>query len=167
MWRTSGPRVDATSTVRVAGLKETSRLVSSLKARARASSITKPRSWSVAITWRSGDSEKRTFAFVHGLLKPALECLRRELISHDRFESLRRSISDRDRDLDVLLLATAAPESSEGGDEVGQRHQENTLPSSSSRAFKGATVASTLSRASRSGVRALPGHRAGSRCWSC
>jgi diguanylate cyclase (GGDEF)-like protein len=72
----------------------------------------------IAITWRSGDSEKRTFAFVHGLLKPALECLRRELVSHDRFESLRRSISDRDRDLDVLLLATAAPECAEGGDEI-------------------------------------------------
>jgi diguanylate cyclase (GGDEF)-like protein len=72
----------------------------------------------IAITWRGGEAEKRTFAFVHGLLKPALECLRRELLSRERFESLRRSISDRDRDLDVLLLATAAPESAEAGDEL-------------------------------------------------
>jgi diguanylate cyclase (GGDEF)-like protein len=72
----------------------------------------------IAVIWRSGDSDKRAYAFVHDLLKPALECLRRELISHERFEALRRSISDRERDLDVLMLATGESESNEAGDAV-------------------------------------------------
>ena len=73
----------------------------------------------VAITWRAGEAEQRTFSFVHGLLKPALECLRRELLSRMKFEALRRSISDRDRDMDVLLLATSEPEKGgESGDEI-------------------------------------------------
>ena len=46
----------------------------------------------LAITWRSGECEQRTFAFVHAMLKPALECLRRELRFARRFESLRRSM---------------------------------------------------------------------------
>ena len=73
----------------------------------------------IGITWRPGESEQRTFAFVHGLLKPALECLRRELLSRVKFEALKRSISDRDRDMDVLLLATSEPEKgAESGDEI-------------------------------------------------
>ncbi len=61
-------------------------------------------------------SEPRSFAFVHGLVRPALECLRRELLAQNEIIALQSSLIDQDGDLDMLLSvsgggAQANPES--------------------------------------------------------
>jgi diguanylate cyclase (GGDEF)-like protein len=81
----------------------------------------------LAITWRSGEAEQRTFAFVHAMAKPALECLRRELLARANIESLSSAKGNRDHDLDVLLLAQSefAPEA-DSGDELTNILQKAT-----------------------------------------
>jgi len=71
----------------------------------------------VAISFRpSNDIEPRTFSFVHGLVKPALECLRRELLARDEILNLHSSLAEQDHDLEMLLSVSgggpdAKPES--------------------------------------------------------
>ncbi len=71
----------------------------------------------VAIGFRqNSDSEQRTFAFVHALVKPALECLRRELMARDEILNLHSSLLEQDNDLEMLLSVSgggpdAKPES--------------------------------------------------------
>ncbi len=55
------------------------------------------------------ESESRGFSFALSLLRPALECLRRELMSRAAIDQLHRTVDSRDKDL-ALLLADAAPE---------------------------------------------------------
>lgn len=73
----------------------------------------------VAITCRAGErageGEPRPFTFVHALLRPALECLRRDLLAHTSIANLREAVSDLDHDLDLLVLepsCSAGPASS-------------------------------------------------------
>jgi hypothetical protein len=47
----------------------------------------------------------RPFSLVHGLLRPALECLTREFASQYSIGDLQRSLMTRDRDLELLLGA--------------------------------------------------------------
>ena len=63
----------------------------------------------VAVLLRAGpnESEPRPFNFAHSLLRPALECLRRELIAMHAIEDLKTSMGELDEDLE-LLLADAA-----------------------------------------------------------
>jgi len=49
--------------------------------------------------------ESRPFSLVHGLLRPALECLTREFASQYSIGDLQRSLMTRDRDLELLLGA--------------------------------------------------------------
>jgi diguanylate cyclase (GGDEF)-like protein len=71
----------------------------------------------VAISFRqSSDGEQRSFAFVHGLVKPALECLRRELLARHEILNLHSSLAEQDNDLEMLLSVSgggpdAKPES--------------------------------------------------------
>ena len=62
----------------------------------------------VAVTCRVGDradeGAPRPFTFVHALLRPALECLRRDLIAHTSIANLRETVSDLDHDLQLLVL---------------------------------------------------------------
>src|SRR6187401_2005192 len=51
-------------------------------------------------------SEARPFSLVRSLLRPALECLQRELGAQYSIGDLQRSLRVRDRDLDLLLGAT-------------------------------------------------------------
>lgn len=60
-------------------------------------------------------SDPRPFALVQGLLRPALECLQRELISQYSIGDLQRSLMVRDRDLE-LLLGAAQDEASAGAE---------------------------------------------------
>jgi diguanylate cyclase (GGDEF)-like protein len=53
------------------------------------------------------DSEPRGFSFAHALLRPALECLRRELLAMQTIDELKASMNELDEDLE-LLLADAA-----------------------------------------------------------
>jgi diguanylate cyclase (GGDEF)-like protein len=71
----------------------------------------------VAIGFRhTTDGELRSFAFVHGLVKPALECLRRELLARHEILNLHTSLAEQDDDLEMLLSVSgggpdAKPES--------------------------------------------------------
>src|SRR5581483_5489305 len=49
------------------------------------------------------EAENRGFAFAHSLLRPVLECLRRDLLSRAAIEQLSRTVTARDRDLELLL----------------------------------------------------------------
>ena len=74
----------------------------------------------LVILWRTGDSAPREFGFVHALVRPALEVLRRELLSRANLDALRGALSARDRDLELLLSAShASPkEGQDGADEI-------------------------------------------------
>lgn len=50
-----------------------------------------------------GEAEVRTFSFVHALVKPAIECLRRELLARDEILNLHSSLLEQDNDLEMLL----------------------------------------------------------------
>ncbi|HEY6453398.1 MAG TPA: EAL domain-containing protein [Steroidobacteraceae bacterium] len=68
----------------------------------------------VAIGFRSStEGEQRTFAFVHGLVKPALECLRRELLARHVILNLHSSLAEQDDDLEMLLSVSG------GGPDAG------------------------------------------------
>ena len=68
----------------------------------------------VGLVSRESNRQPRPFSLVHGLLRPALECLERELTSQSSIGDLQRSLVVRDRDLELLL--GAAQEESENGD---------------------------------------------------
>lgn len=68
----------------------------------------------VGMASRESNREPRPFTLVQGLLRPALQCLERELASQSSIGSLQRSLVVRDRDLELLL--GAAQEESDGGD---------------------------------------------------
>jgi len=73
----------------------------------------------LSVGWRSGETEQRTFAFVHSMVRPVLDCLRRELALQDLLEggsSDASSGEERDSALDVLL-ATSGAEKREGGED--------------------------------------------------
>ena len=75
----------------------------------------------VAILCRRGqsdsDSASRGFNFVHSLLRPALECLRRDLLARASIAMLHDTVCERDRDLE-LLLADAAQAGAADADEL-------------------------------------------------
>jgi diguanylate cyclase (GGDEF)-like protein len=62
----------------------------------------------VAITFKpaSGDAEQRAFSLVQALVKPGIECLRRELMARDKILNLNSSLLAQDNDLDMLLSIT-------------------------------------------------------------
>jgi diguanylate cyclase (GGDEF)-like protein len=68
---------------------------------------------SVGMISRESRGEPRPFALVQTLLRPALQCLERELASQSSIGALQRSLDVRDRDLELLL--GAAHEEAEGG----------------------------------------------------
>jgi diguanylate cyclase (GGDEF)-like protein len=75
----------------------------------------------VAVLTRSApnESEPRGFSFTHSLLRPALDCLRRELLAMHTIEELKTSISELDEDLDLLLADAAdANMAADGADEL-------------------------------------------------
>lgn len=73
----------------------------------------------VAVVCREG-SEPHAFPFTHGLLKPALECLRRELLSRSSILDLHRTLRARSRDLELLMSVQSdrAEASRDGADEL-------------------------------------------------
>jgi diguanylate cyclase (GGDEF)-like protein len=54
------------------------------------------------------DTQLRGFSFAHALLRPALECLRRDLLARAAIDQLHRTVSLRDKDLELLLADGAA-----------------------------------------------------------
>ncbi|MET0292632.1 MAG: EAL domain-containing protein [Steroidobacteraceae bacterium] len=72
----------------------------------------------LAILWRESEQEPRSFSLLHSLVRPALECLRRELLSRGNIRRLNQALSARDRDLDMLLSASGAMNVAESADEL-------------------------------------------------
>ncbi len=64
----------------------------------------------LAVSCQDGSSGARSFAFVHGLLRPALQVLARELAHQYNVCDLRKNLTSRDGDLELLLDASAAAE---------------------------------------------------------
>jgi len=77
----------------------------------------------VAVVCRpNGDQEidVRSFSFAYALLRPALECLRRDLMARVAIEELNRTVSALDKDLQLLLADGAAdhPSADSGADDL-------------------------------------------------
>ncbi len=75
----------------------------------------------VVVCRHSGDpdAEARGFSFAHSLLRPALECLRRDLLSRAAIDQLHRTVNSRDKDLELLLADGSADRpAGDGADEL-------------------------------------------------
>jgi diguanylate cyclase (GGDEF)-like protein len=76
----------------------------------------------LSVSWRSGESEQRTFAYVHSMLKPVLECLRRELALRARSGDAANPGSPEhdssDADLQVLLTTSETERQDGAGDGI-------------------------------------------------
>jgi diguanylate cyclase (GGDEF)-like protein len=73
----------------------------------------------IAIVCRSQDAQDKRnseFAFAFSLIAPALECLRRELITRTTIEELNGTVSALDRDLNLLLARGASEPSAAAPD---------------------------------------------------
>jgi diguanylate cyclase (GGDEF)-like protein len=76
----------------------------------------------VAVVCRPSDSQDKKpqdFSFAHSLLAPALECLRRELVTHVTIADLNAVVSELNRDLGLLLTHGASEQSSAAADGAG------------------------------------------------
>jgi diguanylate cyclase (GGDEF)-like protein len=76
----------------------------------------------VAVTCKqngNAESEAQEFSFKHALLRPVLECLRRDLLSRAAIDHLSRTVTSRDRDLELLLADGSADRpTGDGADEL-------------------------------------------------
>jgi len=70
----------------------------------------------LAIGCRAAETEARSFALVHALLRPALECLRRDLLARAAIFDLGHRVDSLDKDLELLLADPAAKAESDGDD---------------------------------------------------
>src|SRR5882757_3846301 len=67
----------------------------------------------------TSESDGQEFSFKHALLRPVLECLRRDLLSHAAIEQLSRTVTSRDRALELLLADGCADRpTGDGADEL-------------------------------------------------
>jgi diguanylate cyclase (GGDEF)-like protein len=73
----------------------------------------------LAVSCQDGSSGARSFAFVHGLLRPVLQVLARELAHQYNLGDLRKNLTSRDGDLDLLLDASGS-EQDDSGDDLDQ-----------------------------------------------
>jgi diguanylate cyclase (GGDEF)-like protein len=65
------------------------------------------------------ESEPRSFSFAHSMLRPALECLRRELLTMHLIDDLKSTVGELDEDLELLLADAAdANMAPDGADEL-------------------------------------------------
>jgi diguanylate cyclase (GGDEF)-like protein len=65
---------------------------------------------------RTSDGEQQSFQFVHGLLRPALECMRREFSARSDIADLTASLAARDKDLELLLSVSSETQESSSDD---------------------------------------------------
>lgn len=70
----------------------------------------------LALSCQDGSSGPRSFSFVHGLLRPALQVLGRELAYQYNVGDLRKNLNSRDDDFVLLLDASGASEEADGDD---------------------------------------------------
>jgi diguanylate cyclase (GGDEF)-like protein len=62
------------------------------------------------------DADARSFSFAYALLRPAIECLRRDLMSRVAIDELNRTVTALDKDLELLLADGAADHKSQRDD---------------------------------------------------
>lgn len=63
--------------------------------------------------------DNRGFSFAYALLRPALECLRRDLVARAAIDALSRTVETRDKDLELLLAdGNAERPAGDGADEL-------------------------------------------------
>ncbi len=73
----------------------------------------------VVTTRRMGNIDPQTFSFVNSMVKPALECLRRELSAHDNIVRLYQTLTSRDKDVELMLsVSDRSEEGAAQGDEL-------------------------------------------------
>ena len=65
----------------------------------------------VGIPWKQPEPDPRPFATVHAFVRPAIEALRRELVSRSSIAGLTCALDARDRDVEMLLSASDDAES--------------------------------------------------------
>ena len=74
----------------------------------------------VVLGTRGGaDTERRAFSFVYAMVKPAIECLRRELMARDEIMTLHTSMLEQDSDLEMLLSVSGVGGSDNKPESVG------------------------------------------------
>jgi len=70
----------------------------------------------VAVRCRaSGDAEPPQFSYVHALVRPAMECLRRELLARREIVDLQGSVAEHAGDLTMLLAVAGSGAERQGG----------------------------------------------------
>ena len=67
-----------------------------------------------------GRRSARSFSLAHAFLRPALECLRRDLLARAAIDDLNRSVTSLDRDLELLLTDTAGAGTATGSDSADE-----------------------------------------------
>lgn len=70
----------------------------------------------LAVSCQDGSSGARSFGFVHGLLRPVLQVLARELAHQYNLGDLQKNLTSRDGDLDLLLDASGSEQDDTGDD---------------------------------------------------
>jgi hypothetical protein len=68
------------------------------------------------------DVDARSFSFAYALLRPAIECLRRDLMARVAIDSLNRTVTALDKDLELLLADGAPDHKSQRVDRSRQEH---------------------------------------------
>jgi diguanylate cyclase (GGDEF)-like protein len=69
----------------------------------------------------NGDADPaRSFALAYAFLRPALECMRRDLLARTLIDDLSRSVTSLDKDLALLLTDTAATPASSASDNADE-----------------------------------------------
>ncbi|MEZ5497968.1 MAG: GGDEF domain-containing protein [Steroidobacteraceae bacterium] len=72
----------------------------------------------VIVVRRAGSVEHRGFGFVHSLVRPALECLARELELHNDMGALQNALSARDQDVQLLLDVSQQRDVADGANDL-------------------------------------------------
>lgn len=72
-----------------------------------------------AVSWRTAEADPKSFSYVHAMLRPVLECLRRELLLRAQLDSASHAASD-DADLKMLLATATTEQPDDAGDAVNR-----------------------------------------------
>jgi len=69
----------------------------------------------------TGESDaSRSFSLAHAFLRPALECLRRDLLARTLIDDLSKSVTSLDKDLELLLTDTVGARTGSGADNADE-----------------------------------------------
>jgi diguanylate cyclase (GGDEF)-like protein len=74
----------------------------------------------LAIACRAAEGEPRSFQMVHALLRPALECLRRDLLARAAIFDLGHRVDSLDKDLELLLTDSTGSKPEASGDDADE-----------------------------------------------